>query len=97
MSERFEDVAGTVDVVFDAVGGSTLERSWNILAPGSRLVTIVVVSETAADEPAKRAFFNVQPNAEQLENIRPSENQSFFAVPHKGHGSKGSPPHSERL
>lgn len=71
-SERFEDVADTVDVV----GGSTLERSWNILAPGSRLVTIVVVSETEADELAKRDFFNDQPNAEQLENIRPSENWS---------------------
>jgi NADPH:quinone reductase-like Zn-dependent oxidoreductase len=76
-SERFEDVADTVDVVIDAVGGSTLERSWNILAPGSRLVTIVVVSETEADELAKRDFFNDQPNAEQLENIRPSENRSF--------------------
>ena len=75
-SERFEDVADIVDVVIDAVGGSTLERSWNILAPGSRLVTIVVVSETEADELAKRDFFNDQPNAEQLENIRPSENWS---------------------
>src|SRR5215831_1120932 len=30
-TERFEDVAGNVDVVFDAVGGETLRRSWSVL------------------------------------------------------------------
>jgi NADPH:quinone reductase-like Zn-dependent oxidoreductase len=34
-TERFEDVARNVDVVFDAVGGSTLQRSWDVLGrPG---------------------------------------------------------------
>jgi NADPH:quinone reductase-like Zn-dependent oxidoreductase len=68
-SERFEDVAGDVDVVFDAVGDSTLERSWNILSPRGRLVTIAAVSETATDARTKRAFFIVQPDAKQLIEI----------------------------
>ena len=69
--------------MIDAVDGSTLERSWNILALRGRLVTIAAGSETAADELAKRAFFNVQPNAEQLENIPPSENGWFHKLSQK--------------
>src|SRR5579863_9247197 len=38
---RFEEHAKQVDVVFDTVGGETLKRSWNVLAPGGRLVTVV--------------------------------------------------------
>ena len=38
-AERFEDVARDADVVFDTVGGETLERSWGVLKPGGRLVT----------------------------------------------------------
>src|SRR5258708_4250609 len=37
---RFEDTARNVDVVFDSLGGETLERSWPVLKPGGRLVTI---------------------------------------------------------
>src|SRR5947207_3298054 len=37
-AERFEDVVRDVDVVFDTVGGETLERSWGVLKPGGRLV-----------------------------------------------------------
>ncbi len=35
-AERFETRAGKVDAVFDAVGGATLHRSWEVLAPGGR-------------------------------------------------------------
>jgi NADPH:quinone reductase-like Zn-dependent oxidoreductase len=38
-AERFEDVVHDVDVVFDTVGGETLEGSWGVLKPGGRLVT----------------------------------------------------------
>lgn len=38
-SERFEDRAGTVDVVFDLVGGETQARSWAVLGAGGRLVS----------------------------------------------------------
>jgi NADPH:quinone reductase-like Zn-dependent oxidoreductase len=65
-AERFEDVVGQVDVVFDAVGGQTLARSWNVLGPKGRLVTIAADSETTDDPRAKAAFFIVEPNARQL-------------------------------
>jgi NADPH:quinone reductase-like Zn-dependent oxidoreductase len=68
-TERFEDVAGNVDVVFDAVGGPTLQRSWDVLGPGGRLVTIVSTVKSADDERTKRAFFIVEPNRQQLCDI----------------------------
>ena len=39
-AERFELRVRGVDVVFDTVGGDTLRRSWEVLRPGGRLVTI---------------------------------------------------------
>jgi NADPH:quinone reductase-like Zn-dependent oxidoreductase len=35
-SERFEEHVRDVDVVFDGVGGATLQRSWNVLKPAGR-------------------------------------------------------------
>jgi NADPH:quinone reductase-like Zn-dependent oxidoreductase len=61
-ASRFEDAVQDVDVVFDTVGGETLERSWNILKPLGRLVTVAASGETAGDERAKKAFFIVEPN-----------------------------------
>lgn len=66
---RFEDAVSGMDVVFDVVGGETLERSWGVLAPGGRMVTIAVESETATDERVKRAFFIVEPSREQLVRV----------------------------
>src|SRR5262245_57524082 len=43
--ERFENVVRDVDVVFDTVGGETLERSWGVLKPGGRLVTVAASGE----------------------------------------------------
>jgi NADPH:quinone reductase-like Zn-dependent oxidoreductase len=68
-TERFEDVARDVNVVFDAVGGSTLQRSWGVLAPGGRLVTIVSTVPSADDERTKQALFFVEPNRRQLCDI----------------------------
>ncbi|HEY1377315.1 MAG TPA: NADP-dependent oxidoreductase [Gemmataceae bacterium] len=68
-AERFEDPARGVDVVFDTVGGETLERSWGVLGPGGRLVTIAASEERAADERTRRAFFIVEPSREQLAEI----------------------------
>lgn len=65
-TERFEDLARNVDVVFDAVGGSTLQRSWGVLGPGGRLVTIVSTVESADDKRTKQALFFVEPNRRQL-------------------------------
>jgi NADPH:quinone reductase-like Zn-dependent oxidoreductase len=39
-TEHFEDRARDLDVVFDAVGGETLKRSWSLLKPRGRMVTI---------------------------------------------------------
>jgi len=68
-SERFEERVGKVDVVFDGVGGETLRRSWGVLTPGGRLVTIASDGEAATDERTKAAFFIVEPNQRQLIEI----------------------------
>lgn len=47
---RFEQaVAAGVDVVFDTIGGETLDRSWNVLRPLGRLVTIAAGGESSVD------------------------------------------------
>ena len=58
-TSRFEEQTAKVDVVFDGVGGDTLDRSRGLLKPGGRLVTIV-------DDRDKDAFFIVEPNQKQL-------------------------------
>ncbi|MEO8658221.1 MAG: NADP-dependent oxidoreductase [Bryobacteraceae bacterium] len=64
---RFEESVGKVDVVLDTVGGQTLERSWGVLNPGGRLVTVAADEEKT--ERAKKVFFIVEPNASQLRAI----------------------------
>jgi NADPH:quinone reductase-like Zn-dependent oxidoreductase len=63
---RFEHRVEDVDVVFDAVGGETLDRSWAVLKPGGRLVTIAAASESTTDQRVKGAFFIVEPDQKQL-------------------------------
>jgi NADPH:quinone reductase-like Zn-dependent oxidoreductase len=70
----FENKARDIDVVFDTVGGDTLRRSWDILKPNGRLVTIAADAETPPDERTKQAFFIVEPSRQQLleiGNLRP--------------------------
>jgi NADPH:quinone reductase-like Zn-dependent oxidoreductase len=66
---RFEDVVRDVDVVFDTVGGETLERSWGVLRPGGTMVTIAASEETARTPRARAAFFIVEPSRTQLADI----------------------------
>jgi NADPH:quinone reductase-like Zn-dependent oxidoreductase len=66
---RFEESIPKVDVVFDTVGGETFERSWNVLKPGGRVITIVGEKDTVTDERKKKAFFIVEPNHQQLAEI----------------------------
>ncbi len=68
-TSRFEDCAQQVDVVFDTVGGDTLDRSWNVLKSGGRLVTIASDLPGAAEQRVKDAFFIVEPNQKQLLEI----------------------------
>ena len=65
----FEDCVREIDLVFDTVGGDTLRRSWQVLKPGGRLVTVAVESELEADERVRQAFFIVEPNHTQLVEV----------------------------
>ena len=66
---RFDEKLSEIDVVFDTVGGETLQRSWGVLKPGGRMITIAAENEAATDERVKQAFFIVEPNHEQLTRI----------------------------
>lgn len=65
----FEAEARDIDVVFDTVGGDTLRRSWDVLRPGGRLVTIAAEEEASRDERSRAAFFIVEPDRLQLVEI----------------------------
>ncbi|HEX7796598.1 MAG TPA: NADP-dependent oxidoreductase [Vicinamibacterales bacterium] len=68
---RFEDKVRDVDVVLDAVGGDTLERSWRVLRPGGTLVTIVspTAPEKAGQYGVRGVYFIVKSNRAQLLEI----------------------------
>jgi NADPH:quinone reductase-like Zn-dependent oxidoreductase len=68
-STPFEDMASDVDVVFDTVGGKTLDRSWGLLGPGGRLTTIAAAAEQTDEPRVREAFFIVEPNRAQLAEI----------------------------
>ncbi len=68
-SVRFEEQAREMDVIFDTVGGETLARSWSVLKPGGRLITIAADSEATIDEHVKQGFFIVEANQSQLVRI----------------------------
>ncbi|SRR5712692_4146650 len=66
---HFEDNIRDMDVIFDTVGGETLQRSWAVLKPGGRMITIAADSETTTDDRVKQAFFIVEPNHKQLVKV----------------------------
>src|SRR5262245_57522163 len=66
---RFDEKLSEIDVAFDTVGGETLQRSWGVLKPGGRMITIAAENELTADDRTKQAFFIVEPNHEQLTRI----------------------------
>jgi NADPH:quinone reductase-like Zn-dependent oxidoreductase len=66
---RFEERVRDIDVVFDTVGGETLERSWAVLKPNGRMVTIAADAEGNTDGRVKQAFFIVEPNRKELIEI----------------------------
>jgi NADPH:quinone reductase-like Zn-dependent oxidoreductase len=65
-ASRFEDSVKDMDVIFDTVGGETLERSWSVLSPQGRMVTVVSEAAETTDERVRRAFFIVEPSQKQL-------------------------------
>jgi NADPH:quinone reductase-like Zn-dependent oxidoreductase len=69
---RFEDVAHEVDLVFDLVGGDTLQRSWQVIKQGGTLVSVVSPRpsfEEATAHDVHAVWFIVEPNREQLIQI----------------------------
>jgi len=66
---RFEDVGRDVDVVFDTIGGETLERSWNVLKAGGKLVTVAAGGAQADEKRVRDAFMLVRADGSQLRQI----------------------------
>jgi len=66
---RFDLHLRNIDLVLDTVGGETLERSWNVLQQGGRLVTAVSGIPNDAPQRTKDAFFLVQPDGKRLAEI----------------------------
>ena len=66
---RFENVVRDVDLVFDGVGGKTLEQSWAVLARGGRVVTYATGGSEHPDKRVRDAFFLVEPSGIQLAEI----------------------------
>lgn len=70
-NERFEDVAGEVDLVFDLIGGETQDRSWSVLRKGGRVISTLNEpdAEKARAREAKAMRYMTLPNAAQLGEI----------------------------
>jgi NADPH:quinone reductase-like Zn-dependent oxidoreductase len=69
---RFEDEVHEVDLVFDTVGGDTLQRSWQVIKPGGVLVTIASPPpsfENAKAHGIRPVWFIVEPNRDELIQI----------------------------
>src|SRR5262249_53216645 len=66
---RFEDVICDVDVVFDPVGGETLERSWKVLKPEGTVVTVATASGQSGELRVRNAFMIVRADGAQLAKI----------------------------
>ena len=69
---RFEDVIHDVDLVFDTVGGDTLQRSWQVIKPGGALISIVgppPAAEATQGHDVRFVWFIVKPNQKQLIHI----------------------------
>jgi NADPH:quinone reductase-like Zn-dependent oxidoreductase len=67
---RFEDVVCDMDVIFDGVGGETLERSWSVLKKDGRLVSIVgETTRPVSSQRSRDAFMLVRANGAQLVEI----------------------------
>ena len=68
---RFEDAVADLDLVIDTVGGDTWERSWDVLRPGGRLVSIAVPRppDREAVDGRQAIWFVVKPDRGQLIEI----------------------------
>ena len=74
----FENRVHDVDVVFDTVGGNTLERSWKVLRRGGRLVSVASQELTTSYEKLQ-AYFKEKGDLHGIDAtwfiVHPSRNQ----------------------
>jgi NADPH:quinone reductase-like Zn-dependent oxidoreductase len=70
-TQRFEQLAGDLDVVFDLIGGETRERSWSLLKKGGVLVTTLTDPDwpTAARHGVRAMRYTVEANGHELDEI----------------------------
>ena len=70
-SERFDAEPAAFDVVIDTVGGETLERSYPVVRPGGRLVTLQAPpsAERAEQHGITALFFIVTPDRSELAEL----------------------------
>jgi len=70
-TQRFEDVASDLDMVFDLIDGETRERSWNVLKKGGVLVsTLTEPSQEKAKQFGVRAMrYTVEADGDELAEI----------------------------
>jgi len=70
-SQRFEDLAKDLDMVFDLIGGETRERSWKLLKRGGVLVsTLSEPTQETADRYGVRALrYTVEADGGELAEI----------------------------
>jgi NADPH:quinone reductase-like Zn-dependent oxidoreductase len=70
-AQRFEEAVADMDLVFDTVGGETWERSWDVLRPSGRLVSIAVPRppERETGDGRRAIWFVAEPNRAQLIEI----------------------------
>ncbi|AQQ53137.1 NADP-dependent oxidoreductase [Planococcus lenghuensis] len=70
-TEQFETILSDFDVVLDSMGGDVLEKSFEVLKKGGRLVTIAgqPSEEKAQSTGVKASSFWLEPNGEQLQQL----------------------------
>ena len=70
-TDRFDGEGAEYDVVIDTIGGPTLERSFEIVRPGGRLVTLSAPPSQGCAEAfqIEAIFFIVVPDRQQLERL----------------------------
>lgn len=70
-TEQFEDTLSGFDIVLDSMGGDVLEKSFEVLKKGGRLVTIAgqPSEEKAEKYGVKASSFWLEPKGEQLQQL----------------------------
>lgn len=70
-TQRFEDVARDIDLVYDLIGGDTQQRSWAVIKQGGALIsTLNEPSQVdASKHGARAARYTARPDGDQLRRI----------------------------